>query len=226
VKSRRKVNKNDYILDEKEDPSNKCNCFLFNMIHQNAGSIGLILGAINISLGLFYAVLDWYWLVVWFIGLGVCVVLYGFLEVINFLNYSEDVNKDTKMKELTDADSLNYSNISLSRESLHKAAPVKTPSQTQYSQQASPSAAPAVPSQPPQGIPQRYVQHLHQGQSNQRAESRQTGTTSLNQPSTNVNSSYSFGKVNNISQSNLNKLNKYQNSRENLVNTINLKYYL
>lgn len=213
--NRRKVNKNDYILDEREDPSNKCNCFLFNMVHQNAGSIGLILGAINISMGLFYAVLAWYWLVLWFVFLGVCTVLYGFLEVVNFLNYSEDVNKDTKMKDL-DSESLNYSNLSASRESLSHMA---KQAESQFGQASPlPPPPPPVPSQPPQGsIPQRYVQQTRQPVFNSEA---------MNGNANGNGSGYSFGKVNNISQSNLHKLNKYQNSRENLVNTINLKYYL
>lgn len=222
------MNKNDYILDEREDPSNKCNCFLFNMVHQNAGSIGLILGAINISMGLFYAVFAWYWLVLWFLFLGTCTVLYGFLEVVNFLNYSENVNKDTKMKDL-DSESLNYSNLSVSRESLsHKAKQAES----QFGQASPPP--PPVPSQAPQGsIPQRYVQQPKpqpqpQPQQEQKQQSRQPAFNSeaINGNGNGNGSGYSFGKVNNISQSNLHKLNKYQNSRENLVNSINLKYYL
>jgi len=98
------------------------------------------------------------------------------------------------------------------------------------------SGAPPLPNEPPQNLPQRYVQQQQrsqsqQGQYQQQQQQKQpTPKQAFNAPtlnsSNNVNSSYSFSKVNNISQSNLQKLNKYQNSRENLVNTINLKYYL
>jgi len=145
--------------------------------------VGLILASVNVSMGVFYAVLDWYWLVLWFSFLGVCLVFYGFLEVVNFLNYSDDVAKDTKLNEFDTTS--NYSNISLA-ESMHKVG-----------QQESSFCDKRI-DQPAN----RYV------------------------PSNNVSSGHSFARVNNISQSNLQKLNKYQNSRENLVNTINLKYYL
>ena len=50
--------------------------------------------------------------------------------------------------------------------------------------------------------------------------------SSVNSKNSNLNGPHNFSKVNNISTSNLQKLNRYQNSRENLVSSINLKYYL
>ena len=105
------MNKNDYIIDEKEDPLNKYDCFLFNIIHRNSGSIGLVLGVVNISMGIFYAVFEWYWIVVWFSLLGINLIGYGCLEVVNFLNYSADVDKNHKMNEYESQS--NYSHLSL-----------------------------------------------------------------------------------------------------------------
>lgn len=189
--------KNDYILDERDDPTIKYDFFLFNMIHANSGSIGLILATINISLGVFYAVLEWYWLVIWFSFLGICVLLYGFLEVVNFLNYSDQVAKDTKMSEFDTTS--NYSNISLG-------SSVNKMKESNFSN--NPQAS-------------RYMRP----QEKQMTE-KQLMNASVPSTANSVNSRHSFAKVNNISHTNLQKLNKYQNSRENLVNTINLKYYL
>lgn len=50
--------------------------------------------------------------------------------------------------------------------------------------------------------------------------------SSVDSRNNNQNAAHGFAKVNNISTSNLQKLNRYQNSRENLVSSINLKYYL
>ena len=93
-------------------PERKYNNFVFNLVHQASGEIGMVVSVVNMSLGVFLAVLQWFWVLVWFVYLGVNFLLYCLLEMARFLNYSEDLAKSAKSDQFDNES--NYSNISAS----------------------------------------------------------------------------------------------------------------
>ena len=162
-------------------PERKYNNFVFNLVHQASGEIGMIVSVVNMSLGVFLAVMQWFWVLVWFVYFGVNFLLYCLLEMARFLNYSEDLAKSAKSDQFDNES--NYSNISASAST----ANVK---ESKFE-----GHKPAEASQT------RYVKPNEQKAFNLASKSTK-------------------------SFSNIQKNQNYQNSRENLVNSINLKYYL
>jgi len=51
------------------------------MIHENLNRSAIFLAIINISLGVFYAVFEWYWVLIWFCYLGAFIIIYLLFEL-------------------------------------------------------------------------------------------------------------------------------------------------
>ncbi|CAF0715064.1 unnamed protein product [Brachionus calyciflorus] len=83
---REKTKKIDYYIDEDEKTKalqyKSGFCYnLINFFSKNLSFSSITLAIVNISLGVFYAVLEWYWIVVWFTFLGANIFLYIVLEI-------------------------------------------------------------------------------------------------------------------------------------------------
>jgi hypothetical protein len=50
------------------------------LIHKNLNRTAIILAVINVSLGVFLAVFDWYWILIWFTYLALFVCIYVMCE--------------------------------------------------------------------------------------------------------------------------------------------------
>ena len=60
-------------------------------IHENLSRSAIVLAIINISLGVFYAVFEWYWVLIWFCYLGAFIIIYLLFEAnIYFSKLSSD----------------------------------------------------------------------------------------------------------------------------------------
>ena len=73
------------------------------MIHENLGRSAILLAIINMSLGVFYAVFDWYWILIWFCYLGAFVIVYLLFEAnIYFSKTSDTLSKSVTSKNEQD----------------------------------------------------------------------------------------------------------------------------
>jgi hypothetical protein len=88
--------------------------------YKNLVSTALILAAVNISLGVLYAVFDWYWVLIWFCILGFCL---GVFILIETRNYMHSIQMKQKLKkalgEDDDENQFNADNISKTGSTQH-----------------------------------------------------------------------------------------------------------
>lgn len=59
--------------------------YVTNLIRRNLTHTAILLGTVNISLGVLYAVFEWYWLVIWFCYLAIVICVYALVETQNYL---------------------------------------------------------------------------------------------------------------------------------------------
>lgn len=83
---RKKTKKIDYYIDEDEKTKalqyKSGLCYnLIKFFSKNLAMTAIALASVNISMGIFYAVLEWYWVIVWFTYLGANFFLYLVLEI-------------------------------------------------------------------------------------------------------------------------------------------------
>lgn len=74
-----------YIDDNEKDKAIKYKSgFYHNILRYicvNIQTTAIVLASINISLGIFYAVFEWFWVLAWFVYLGVVLLFYLVLEI-------------------------------------------------------------------------------------------------------------------------------------------------
>lgn len=83
---KQQTKKIEYYIDEKEKDKairykSGISYNIIRLINQNIQTTAIILASINISLGVFYAVLEWFWLLAWFLYLGSNFFFYIVLEI-------------------------------------------------------------------------------------------------------------------------------------------------
>lgn len=96
----RKIN---YYLDDND--RNQANSFqnfynsVYKTLNKNLTITGLVFACINISLGVFLAVFDWYWQLIWYFVLGIIVAIYIILEANKYfgkLNAHKQAEQNSK----------------------------------------------------------------------------------------------------------------------------------
>ena len=86
IQRRREGKENEYFVDDEEMAKaveyRSTWCYNFcTVLSENVGRASALFALVNISLGVCYAVLDWYWLLAWFVALGMLVVIYAVIEI-------------------------------------------------------------------------------------------------------------------------------------------------
>lgn len=77
----------DYYIDEDEKEKrtkslrSKMRANLWGILHRYFGRFAILLAVVNMSLGVFYGVLDPFWWIIWFSFLGSVVILYLIMEI-------------------------------------------------------------------------------------------------------------------------------------------------
>jgi hypothetical protein len=87
------------------------------IIKKNTGYTAILFAAINISLGVFYAVFHWVWILTWFAFLGASVLVYIGIETKLYMNYSKNITGNSSVLNNNDYDdniNLNESKANLS----------------------------------------------------------------------------------------------------------------
>lgn len=87
--------------DEKENSKFLTTIYtsIYTALHKNLTISSLIFACLNISLGVFLAVLEWYWVLAWFFILGLNIALYICLEANKYftkLNNDKTKNRDQR----------------------------------------------------------------------------------------------------------------------------------
>ena len=93
------------------------------IIKQNTGYTAIVFAAINISLGVFYAVFSWVWILTWFVFLGSSILVYIGIETKLYMNYSKNITENSSVLNNNDYDdniNLNESKTNLSIGSSHQ----------------------------------------------------------------------------------------------------------
>lgn len=120
----KRFTKIDYYINNEEKetkPKTKLIDSILNLIYKNTGYTAILFAAINISLGVFYAVLHWVWILVWFCFLVASILVYIGIETKIYLNYSKNITQHTvpHTNEYDDNINLNESRTNLSVSSRH-----------------------------------------------------------------------------------------------------------
>ena len=93
---------------------------ILDLINKNTGYTAILFAAINISLGIFYAVLHWLWIIVWFGFLGASLLIYIAMETKLYMNYSKTITERVLNNNQYDSNlNLNESKTNLSLNSRH-----------------------------------------------------------------------------------------------------------
>jgi hypothetical protein len=67
------------------------------MIKKNTGYAALFFAVFNISLGVFYAVLHWVWILAWFIFLIANIIIYIGIETKTYMDYSKSISDNCQV---------------------------------------------------------------------------------------------------------------------------------
>jgi hypothetical protein len=67
------------------------------MIKKNTGYAALFFAVFNISLGVFYAVLHWVWILAWFIFLVASIIIYIGIETKTYMDYSKSISENCRI---------------------------------------------------------------------------------------------------------------------------------
>ena len=73
------------------------------LIHENLGRASILLAIINISIGVFYAVFEWYWILIWFCYLAAFIIIYLLFEL-NIYFSKQEISKSIASKNEQDID--------------------------------------------------------------------------------------------------------------------------
>ncbi len=94
--------------------------YVITVTYNNLATTALMLAAVNISLGVLYAVFDWYWVLIWFCILGFCL---GVFILIETRNYMHGIRLKQKLKKAlgddVDDNQFNADNISKTGSTQH-----------------------------------------------------------------------------------------------------------
>ena len=104
---RRQTKKFDYYLDEEEKTKSESGwCYnTLKLVHKNLSKTAMFLAILNMSMGVFYGVFEWYWVLIWFCYLGAFVALYLLLEARRYFDKkdstaaSSNVSKSEKTED-------------------------------------------------------------------------------------------------------------------------------
>ena len=97
-------------LKAEEYKSTWCYSFL-KLVHHNLDRTAILLAIINISLGVFLAVFEWYWILIWFCYLALFICIYFMFEARKQSNRKSKATENEEDDEDARSGKLNSSSV-------------------------------------------------------------------------------------------------------------------